>query len=200
MNANRVMKSVASWLERKLFLKVSAKKTKVVRSMKGQFLGFTFHMNGEQCKCAPTKDRKKRLYEKIKIVLSRRHAVSRTLSITLTKVNQIVRGRINYFRIGRIKIFLDKLGQWLRHKIRCIIIKQWKKPMTIYRNLMKLNKICKSKFSNEDIFKCANTRLGRYRRSGLNVVNFILSPTVLGIRKGDRPGLAHPLNYYLKSL
>ena len=56
MSANRVMKSVASWLERKLFLKVSAKKTKVVRSMKGQFLGFTFHMNGEQWKCAPTKE------------------------------------------------------------------------------------------------------------------------------------------------
>jgi len=42
MNANRVMKSVTSWLERKLFLKVSATKTKVVRPTKGQFLGFTF--------------------------------------------------------------------------------------------------------------------------------------------------------------
>ena len=51
---------------------------------------------------------------------------------------------------------LEKMTQeeWLRHKIRCIIIKQWKKPMTIYRNLMKLNKIFKCKFSNEDIFKC----------------------------------------------
>lgn len=35
MSANRVMKSVTSWLERKLFLKVSATKTKVVRSTKG---------------------------------------------------------------------------------------------------------------------------------------------------------------------
>ena len=43
MNANRVMKSVASWLERKLFLKVSATKTKEVRPMKRQFLGFTFY-------------------------------------------------------------------------------------------------------------------------------------------------------------
>ena len=34
MSANRVMKSVTSWLERKLFLKVSATKTKVVRPMK----------------------------------------------------------------------------------------------------------------------------------------------------------------------
>lgn len=200
MSANRVMKSVTSWLERKLFLKVSATKTKVVRPTKGQFLGFTFYKNGENWKCIPTKDRKKRLYEKIKVVLLRRHAVARPLSTTFTKVNQIVRGWINYFKVGSIKLFLDKFGQWLRHKIRCIIIKQWKKPMTIYRNLMKLNKACKCGFSEEDIFKCANTRLGWYRRSGMNVVNFVISSKILAIQKGERPGLVNPLEYYLKSL
>lgn len=200
MSANRVMKSVTTWLERKLFLKVSATKTKVVRPMKGQFLGFAFYKNGEHWKCTPTKDRKKRLYEKIKIILSRRHAVSTPLSITFTKVNQIVRGWINYFRIGSIKLFLDEFGQWLRHKIRCVIIKQWKIPTTIYRNLMKLNKACKCNFDEETIYKCANTRLGWYRRSGQNVVNFIISPKILAIQKGERPGLVNPLEYYLKSL
>ena len=167
MSANRVMKSVTSWLERKLFLKVSATKTKVARPTKGQFLGFTFYKNSQEWKCIPTKARKKRLYSKIKEILKRKQAVSRPLSITFTKVNQIVRGWINYFKIGSIKNFLDDFGQWLRHKIRCIIIKQWKKPMTIYRNLMKLNKACKCGFSEEDIYKCANARLGWYRRSGL---------------------------------
>ncbi len=42
MSANRVMKSVTSWLERKLFLKVSATKTKVVRPPESKFLGFTY--------------------------------------------------------------------------------------------------------------------------------------------------------------
>jgi group II intron reverse transcriptase/maturase len=200
MSANRVMKSVTSWLERKLFLKVSATKTKVVRPTKGQFLGFNFYKDGQGWKCKPTKDRKKRLYDKIRKYLKRKQAVSRALAMTFTKVNQIVRGWINYFKIGCIKYFLDRFGQWLRHKIRCIIIKQWKKPMTIYRNLMMLNIKCKCRFQQEDIFKCANTRLGWYRRSRLNVVNFILSPKPLGIKKGDRPGLVHPLNYYLKSL
>lgn len=200
MSANRVMKSVASWLERKLFLKVSATKTKVVRPTKGQYLGFTFYKDSQGWKCAPTKDIRKRLYSKIQKYLKRKHAVSRPLSITFKKVNQIVRGWINYFKIGSIKIFLDEFGQWLRHKVRCIIIKQWKKPMTIYRNLMKVNKAGRCKFRDEEIYKCANTRLGWYRRSGLMVVNYILSPTVLGIRKGERPGLVNPLNYYLKSL
>ena len=197
MSANRVMKSVTSWLERKLFLKVSATKTKVGRPTKGQFLGFTFYKNSKEWKCVPTKDRKKHLYFKIKKILKRKHAVSRPLAITFTKVNQIVRGWINYFKIGSIKIFLDEFGQWLRHKIRCIIIKQWKKSMTIYRNLMKINITCKCNFSEGDIYKCANTRLGWYRRSAMNVVNFTLSPKVLGIKKGDRPGLVHSLDYIL---
>ena len=200
MSANRVMKSVTSWLERKLFLKVSATKTKVVRPTKGQFLGFTFYKNGQGWNCKPTDDRKKRLYSKINKYLKRKHAVSRPLAVTFTKVNQIVRGWINYFKIGSIKLFIDKFGQWLRHKIRCIIIKQWKKPRTIYKNLMRLNIACKCRFSDEEIFKCANTRLGWYRRSGLNIVNYIISPNVLAMQKGDRPGLVNPLNYYLKSL
>ena len=200
MSANRVMKSVTSWLERKLFLKVSATKTKVVRPMKGKFLGFTFYKNSQEWKCRPTKDRKKRLYSKIQNCLKRKRAVSRPLAVTFTEVNQIVRGWINYFRIGSMRAFLGEFGQWLRHKIRCIIIKQWKKPKTIYQNLMKLNTVYRSHFSKEDIYKCANTRLGWYRRSAMNVVNFILSPKALAIKNGERPGLVNPLEYYLKSL
>ena len=200
MSANRVMKSVTSWLERKLFLKVSAKKTKVVRPTKGQFLGFTFYKAKTVWKCTPTKDRKKRLYSNIQKYLERKHAVSRPLSVTFKKLNQMIRGWIQYFKISSIKVFLEEFGQWLRHKVRCIIIKQWKRPRTIYKNLMKLNIACRCKFTLDDIFKCANSRLGWYRRSTGNVVNFLLSPTVLGIKKGDRPGLVNPLIYYLEIL
>ena len=200
MSANRVMKSVTSWLERKLFLKVSAKKTKVVRPTKGQFLGFTFYRAKTVWKCTPTKDRKKRLYSNIQKYLERKHAASRPLSVTFKKLNQMIRGWIQYFKISSIKVFLEEFGQWLRHKVRCIIIKQWKRPRTIYKNLMKLNIACRYKFTHDDIFKCANSRLGWYRRSAGNIVNFLLSPTVLGIKKGDRPGLVNPLIYYLEIL
>ena len=200
MSANHVMKSVTSWLERKLFLKVSATKTKVVRPTKGQFLGFTFYKAKTVWKCTPTKDRKKRLYSNIQKYLERKHAVSRPLSVTFKKLNQMIRGWIQYFKISSIKVFLEEFGQWLRHKVRCIIIKQWKRPRTIYKNLMKLNIACRCKFTHDDIFKCANSRLGWYRRSTGNIVNFLLSPTVLCIKKGDRPGLVNPLIYYLEIL
>ena len=200
--ANRVMKSITSWLERKLFLKVSATKTKINRPSNSNFLGFTFWKNEKGWQCKPGNDRKIRLYEKIKVVLKRKHAVSKPLGITFTKLNQIIKGWINYFKIGSMKQFLEKFGQWLRHKVRVIIIKQWKIPSRIYTNLQRLNKVFKWNLDDEAICKVANSRLGWYRRSGMDVVNYLLSPKVLEIanKKKGRPGLVNPLNYYLSSL
>ena len=202
VSAERVMKSITSWLERKLFLKVSATKTKVVRPTNSNFLGFTFWKSSKGWECKPGNDRKIKLYQKVKEVLRRKHAVSRPLALTFTKLNQIIRGWINYFRIGSMKKFIDKFGQWLRHKVRVIIIKQWKLPTRIYLNLKALNDLCKCNFIEEDIYKVANSRLGWYKRSGMNVVNYILSPKVLELanKKKGRPGLVNPLSYYLSSL
>lgn len=197
MAANRVMKSVTSWLERKLKLKVSATKTKVVRPTKSNFLGFTFWKNQEGWKCKPANDRKKRLYDKTRAILCRRKAVARPMKSTFEQLNWLIRGWINYYRIGSMKRFLDEYGQWLRHKVRVVILKQWKKPRCIYLNLQKLNRIVGCNFSDEEMLKVANSRLGWYRRSGMYVVNFALNPQILGRKTKGRPGLVDPLEYYL---
>ena len=197
MSAERVMKSISSWLERKLFLKVSAAKTKVVRPKDSNFLGFTFVKSKDGWKCKPMDDRKKRLYSKCRAVLIRRKAVAVPLSVTFKRVNEIVRGWINYFRISSMKMFMKEFGEWLRHKIRAIILKQWKKPLRIYKNLMYMNKKQRCGFSHDDIFKVANSRKGLYARANGDVVNFILSPKILAIKSKDRPGLVNPLEYYL---
>lgn len=198
MAANRVMKSVTSWLERKLFLKVSATKTKVVRPSDSNFQGFTYWKGTTKWKCKPNDKSKKRLYEKCRKELIRKKCVAQTNAKTFTRINQLVRGWINYFRIGAMKVFMDKFGQWLRHKIRVILVKQWKKPERIYKNLQKLNKVLPYNFTDEQIFAVANTRLGLYRQTGMRTVNFLLSADVLAIRKGERPGLVNPLVYYLR--
>lgn len=140
------------------------------------------------------------MYDKCKAVLKRNRAAAIPLVITFRKINAIVRGWINYYGIGSMKVFLDEFGQWLRHKIRVIILKQWKKPKTIYKNLMMLNKMFKCNMSDEDIFKVANSRLGWYVRSAGNVVNFLLAPKVLQKETKNRPGLIDPLSYYLSKL
>lgn len=196
MSANRVMKSVSSWLERKLFLKVNMTKTKVVRPSNSSFLGFTFWKNKDGWKSMPTYDRKQKLCKKIKEVLCRKKASALPLSTVFTKVNPIVRGWINYFRIGSMKTFLKEFGEWLRHKIRVIILKQWKKPKRIYTNLQSLNRILKVNISDERIYSTANTRLGLYRQANGNTIKFLLSPKVLSMKSKDRPGLINPLEYY----
>lgn len=200
MAADRVMKSVASWLERKLRLKVSATKTKVVRPMKSNFLGFTFWKSKDGWKCKPANDRKKRLYAKTRAILCRRKAVARPMKSTFEQLNWLIRGWINYYRIGIMKIFLEEYGQWLRHKVRVVILKQWKKSRRIYLNLQKLNQIIGCGFTHEEIFKVANSRLGWYRRSGMYVVNFAISPEILGRKTKSRPGLVDPLQYYLSNI
>lgn len=198
--ANRVMTSISSWIERKLFLKVNAAKSKVCRPKRSKYLGFTFLKHDGQWKVKPTSKSKARLYEKIREYLKRNRAIARTLSETFKKVNSIVRGWINYYRVGMMKGFMKDFGQWLRHKIRVIILKQWKKPKAIYRNLMAINMKYRNGFSHEEVHKVANSRLGWYRRSSMNVVNFILNPKLLETKIKDRVGLLNPLNYYLRNV
>lgn len=199
MSANRVMKSISDWLERKLFLKVNAMKTKVVRPTRSKYLGFTFLKNGGEWKVKPTNEKKKALKAKLSEYLKRNKAIARPLAVTVKRVNEIVRGWINYFRIGMMKQFMEEFGQWLRHKIRVIVLKQWKTPKTIYRNLCYLNRKYNNGISQEDIYKVANSRLGWYRRSGMNVVNFIISRELLETKIKDSAGLLNPLSYYLSN-
>ena len=74
----------------------------------------------------------------------------------------------------------------------------WKKPKRVYVNLQRLNKKFRCNFTDREVFKVANTRLGLYRQCGMTVINFIISPKVLAIQKAERPGLVNPLEYYLR--
>ena len=197
MAADRVMKSVTSWLERKLRLRVSATKTKVVRPTKSNFLGFTFWKSKDGWKSRPAKDRKKKLYEKTREILCRKKAAARTIKSTFMQLNWLIRGWINYYRIGSMKGFLDEYGQWLRHKVRVVILKQWKKPKTIFKNLMALNRIQKCGFEEKRLLSVANARQGWYRMATIRDINFLLNPTILGKKTKSRPGLVDPLAYYL---
>lgn len=197
MAANRVMKSITNWIERKLRLKASATKTKVVRPTKSTFLGFTFWKDKDVWKCRPADDRKKRLYDKTREILCRRKAAARPMKSTFEQLNWLIRGWINYYRIGSMKEFLKEYGQWMRHKVRVVIIKRWKKPKRILTNLRKLNRIGECGFTDEELYRVANTRLGLYRQCGGSVVNRTLSPEILGRKTKDRPGLVNPLEYYL---
>jgi len=194
--AVRVMESVSRWLEKELRLKVSPTKTKVVRPNGSEFLGFGFWKSGGVWRCKPAESRKQRLKDKVKELTLRKKASAMPLDVTFKKLNWLIRGWINYFKIGDMKTFMVEFGEWLRHKVRVVIVKQWKRPPTIYKNLQTLNRKFKGRFTDEEIFASANSRLGLYRKTGLRTYNFLLSPKVLAMANKTRPGLVNPLEYY----
>jgi hypothetical protein len=200
--ADRVMASITKWLERKLRLKVSATKTKVVKPSKSTFLGFTFWKSKDGWKLRPADSRKDKLCRRIKEILCRRRAAARSLGAIFTELNQVLRGWINYFRIGSMKKWLkNEFGPWLRHKVRVVILKQWRRPKTIVKNLMKLHRYLKSNIPPERVRGVANARQGWYRQAKLPIVNFLITPEVLALsnKKENRPGLIDPLAYYLRN-
>ena len=55
-------------------------------------------------------------------------------------------------------------------------------------------------YNDESIYKVVNSRLGWYKRCSMDVVNFILNPTLLETKIKYGAGALNPLNYYLRNV
>ncbi|TCS85796.1 group II intron reverse transcriptase/maturase [Keratinibaculum paraultunense] len=122
--ANRVMASVTKWIEKKLGLKVNATKSKVTKPTKLKYLGYGFWKAKGEWKARPHQDSVKRFQRKLKQLTKRSWSVSMTYRIN--RLNQVIRGWINYFRLGNMKTVLRKIDERLRTRMRIVIWKQWK--------------------------------------------------------------------------
>lgn len=117
--ANRVMHTITKWIEKKLGLKVNATKTKVTKPSNIKNLGFGFWKDKEEWKARPHKDSIKRFERKLKNLTRRSWSISMTNKIT--KLNQVIRGWINYYRIGSMKTSLIRIDKHLRNRMRIVI-------------------------------------------------------------------------------
>lgn len=134
--ANRVMHTITKWIEKKLGLRVNTTKTKVTRPSKLKYLGFGFWKDAEGWKARPHKDSIKRFERKLKQLTKRSWSVS--MDYRIEKLNQVIRGWINYFRMGSMKQTLVRIDEHLRTRMRIVIWKQWKKSPKRYWGLRKL--------------------------------------------------------------
>ena len=134
--ANRVMHTITKWIEKKLGLKVNATKTKVTTPSKLKYLGFGFWKDAEGWKARPHKDSIKRFERKLKQLTKRSWSVS--MDYRIEKLNQAIRGWINYFRMGSMKTVLTRIDEHLRTRMRIVIWKQWKKRPKRYWGLRRL--------------------------------------------------------------
>ena len=134
--ANRVMHTVTSWIERKLGLKVNMTKTKVTKPGRLKYLGFGFWKDAEGWKARPHQDSVLKFKRALKQLTKRSWPVS--MDYRIERLNQVIRGWINYFRIGSMKTALQKIDEHLRTRMRIVIWKQWKKTSKRYWGLRKL--------------------------------------------------------------
>ena len=134
--ATRVMYSITKWIERKLGLKVNVTKTKITTPSKLKYLGFGFVKIKEEWKSRPYQSSVERLKRKLK------HLCKRSWSLDLTyrikKINEVIRGWINYFRIAMMKSKVRRIDEHLRTMLRVIIWKQWKTAKKREWGLLKL--------------------------------------------------------------
>ena len=184
--ANRVLSTITKYIENKLGLKVNAEKSKVSRPTGIKFLGFGFWVaKGGVYKPKPHLKSIEKLKRKLKALTCRSWSIS--LDSRMQKLNYLIRGWVNYFRIANMKNVLEKIDERLRTRIRVIIWKQWKRTKTRCEALVKLG------MPFELAFNCANTRKSYQQICKTQYIKFAINNERLKKR-----GLLFLTDHYLK--
>lgn len=184
--AERVMKSIVKFIENKLGLKVNAEKSKIARPTNIKYLGFGFYYD-DSGKCNPRPHEKsiEKFKRKLKQLTSRNWSVD--MDYRIMKINQVVRGWVNYFKICNMKIHMENISSHLRRRMRCIIWKQWKVPNKRRKSLIDLG--IRPKIVDE--YACSSNRY--WRMSHTPIINKAISNKRLRQR-----GLLCPIDQYNK--
>lgn len=188
--AKRVMKSITKFIENKLKLKVNMTKTKVCTPWDSKYLGFGF-CKMKKWECTPHKDSKKKFQRTLKRLTNRSKSTS--LDRRFEELNWAIRGWVNYFRISKMKSFLKETDEHLRARVRMIIWKQWKKPKTQIKNLVKCG------YSIDEARGLAYCRKGYMFISHSKILQNAITKEGLQNpnKKLGRRGLVFALDYYL---
>lgn len=184
--ANRVMKSITSWIERKLSLKVNMTKTKVCRPNDLKYLGFGFYLDykSRAYRSRPHEESVSKFVRNLKNFTSRSWSIS--FGERITKLNDLIRGWINYFAIADMKTVLSRISAHLRTRLRIVLWKQWKKPSRRQWALQKLG-------INKDLARLTSYSGNRY----CWVVTKTCVSRAISKEKLSRAGLVDPLDCYI---
>ena len=186
-SAERVMRNIVTFIETKLKLKVNAEKTHITRPTNLKYLGFSFVKLNGSWQARPHKQSFIKLFDKLKKLTKRSWSID--LTYRIKKINEVLRGWINYYRKSSMKRKITSLGEWLRNAIRVIIWKQWKVPSKQIPSLVKLG------IDEEEAKGLTFCRKGYQFIAHSCVVHRAISNSRLKKR-----GLLDPLEYYLKPI
>jgi len=131
----RVMESITEFLGEQLRLKVNAEKSSVGNPWDLKFLGYTMTREKEP-RLRPAKRSVERLKDKLRGVLRKGRGKSTAMVINI--LTPILRGWFQYFRLAGVKLVFQSLDEWIRHRLRVTIWRQWKRPYTRFKKLRNL--------------------------------------------------------------
>lgn len=163
----RVLESISNFLDKKLKLTVNQKKTTVGSPLRLKFLGFSLGAGRGGAYARPAKEPKVRIKQALKRITKRNRGIS--LDKMLHEIRQKMRGWIQYYSVGKLTTFVQRLDEWLRSRIRQYVWKQWKKFKTKTTNLKQLG------LSAKDAYVAASTRKGYWRTAHSKTLLYTLT-------------------------
>lgn len=131
--AKNALEVASNYLEGELKLTVNQHKTHITHSDHGVaylgveiFSGYT-RIQGKKVKALKAKVKK----------ITRRNTGKNLMGV-IQELNPVLRGFVNYFKIANCKRELSNVMGWVRRRLRCIQLKQWKKSSKLHRRLKQL--------------------------------------------------------------
>jgi group II intron reverse transcriptase/maturase len=133
-SGERVMNSLRK-LFAKLKLRVNETKSKVRRATASKFLGFSFWIGpGRRVRRRVAPQAIVRMKERVR-ELTRRNA-GRSLAQLCVPLGRYLKGWRAYFRLAETPGAFDDIDKWIRHRLRAVQLKHWKRGTVVYRELI----------------------------------------------------------------
>lgn len=118
-----------------LRLRVNEAKSAVARATERQFLGFSFWVaKGRVVKRRIAPKAMSRMKDRVRQITSR--SGGRSLGRVCEELGTYLAGWKGYFRIAETPRVLADTDKWIRHRLRALQLKHWRRGRTIYRELV----------------------------------------------------------------
>ena len=137
--AERLLESSIRYLEGKLKLRVNRDKSHIARvnaTKNFKFLGFAYGKGKDGLFIRAHPKALLKAKNRLRAITKRNRGVN--VRKVMQEIKVYMTGWLNYYGIASLKTKMREWDEWLRHRIRAYIWKQWKKPKTKRKNLMKL--------------------------------------------------------------
>ena len=159
----RVKEGISTFIEKKLKLKVNEEKSAVGKPKARIFLGMSFYKSKDGIRIYVPKKSKAHFEAKLIKLTNRNWSID--METRIRKINYLIQGWGNYYKIADIRAYARKIDSHLRRRLRACRWKEWKRTIAKYRNLKRLG------IDHNDAYKMANTRKGCWRSSNNPIVN-----------------------------